>query len=63
MNAANRRDLKYSLSLEQRKQILQKAVKPKELYIIPNAEDLDFYNHVGLIPFQKLTAFFNHYLR
>lgn len=41
----------------------KKAAEPKELYIVPNAGHVDLYDRVGLIPFQKITAFFNHYLR
>ncbi|WP_271828658.1 alpha/beta hydrolase [Commensalibacter communis] len=40
-----------------------KAAEPKELYIVPNAGHVDLYDRVGLIPFQKLTDFFNHYLK
>ncbi|CAI3945491.1 DUF1100 family (FrsA) [Commensalibacter communis] len=41
----------------------KKAAEPKELYIVPDAGHVDLYDRVGLIPFQKLTVFFNHYLK
>ncbi|CAI3943102.1 DUF1100 family (FrsA) [Commensalibacter communis] len=41
----------------------KKAAEPKELYIVPDAGHVDLYDRVGLIPFQKLTDFFNHYLK
>ena len=36
----------------------QLAVQPKELVIIPGAGHVDLYDRVNLIPFAKLTAFF-----
>ncbi|CAI3944443.1 DUF1100 family (FrsA) [Commensalibacter communis] len=41
----------------------KKAAEPKELYIVPDAGHVDLYDRVGLIPFQKLADFFNHYLK
>ncbi|MDI2091808.1 alpha/beta hydrolase [Commensalibacter oyaizuii] len=41
----------------------QKAAEPKELYIVPNAGHVDLYDRVDLIPFQKITSFFDHYLK
>ncbi|WPV00688.1 alpha/beta hydrolase [Mucilaginibacter sp. cycad4] len=38
------------------------AGEPKELYIVPNAGHVDLYDKTDLIPFDKLTAFFNKYL-
>jgi fermentation-respiration switch protein FrsA (DUF1100 family) len=38
------------------------AVGPKELLIIPNAVHVDLYDRLDLIPFDKLTAFFNQHL-
>jgi uncharacterized protein len=38
------------------------AAQPKELYIVPNAGHVDLYDKVVLIPFEKLTEFFNQYL-
>jgi peptidase S15 len=36
----------------------------KELLIIPNARHTDFYdNQAGVIPFDKLEAFFSEYLQ
>jgi uncharacterized protein len=39
------------------------AAQPKELYIVPNAGHVDLYDKVELIPFDKLTVFFNQYLK
>ncbi|MGL4593465.1 MAG: alpha/beta hydrolase [Thermoguttaceae bacterium] len=39
------------------------AAEPKELYIIPNANHVDLYDRVGMIPFDKLEAFFVKYLK
>ena len=39
------------------------AAEPKELYIIPNAGHVDLYDRLEFIPFDKLTAFFNRYLK
>lgn len=39
------------------------AAEPKELYIVPGAGHVDLYDRVGLIPFDKLDAFFNQYLK
>lgn len=38
------------------------AAQPKELVIIPGASHVDLYDRVGVIPFDKLTAFFRHHL-
>jgi uncharacterized protein len=38
------------------------AAEPKELVIIPNAGHVDLYDRVELIPFEKLTEFFNQNL-
>lgn len=40
----------------------QRATQPKELYIIPNAGHVDLYDRVDLIPWEKLSQFFNQYL-
>lgn len=39
------------------------AAEPKELYVVPGAGHVDLYDRVGLIPFDKLDAFFNQYLK
>lgn len=39
------------------------AAEPKELMIIPNASHVDLYDRVNIIPFDKLTSFFNEYLK
>ena len=38
------------------------ATEPKELVIIPNAVHVDLYDKLDVIPFDKLTAFFNQNL-
>lgn len=40
----------------------QRAVEPKELYIVPGAGHVDLYDRVGLIPFAKLNDFFQRNL-
>lgn len=39
------------------------AGEPKELYVVPGAGHVDLYDRIGLIPFDKLDAFFNQYLK
>ena len=39
------------------------ATEPKELFIVPGAGHVDLYDRVNLIPWDKLTAFFNQNLR
>ncbi len=38
------------------------AAEPKELMIIPGASHVDLYDKVDVIPFDKLTSFFNQHL-
>lgn len=38
------------------------AAEPKELMIIPGANHTDLYDKVDVIPFDKLTSFFNRHL-
>lgn len=38
------------------------AAEPKELMIIPGANHIDLYDRVDVIPFDKLTSFFNQHL-
>ena len=38
------------------------AAEPKELMIIPGANHVDLYDRVDVIPFDKLTSFFNRHL-
>ncbi|MGE0666833.1 MAG: alpha/beta hydrolase [Sphingomonadales bacterium] len=38
------------------------AAEPKELVIIPGASHVDLYDRVDVIPFEKLTTFFNQHL-
>lgn len=37
----------------------KRAGEPKELFIVPGAGHVDLYDRVNLIPFDKLTTFFN----
>jgi fermentation-respiration switch protein FrsA (DUF1100 family) len=39
------------------------AAEPKELVIIPNASHVDLYDRINIIPFDKLTQFFNKHLK
>ncbi|OEC86046.1 alpha/beta hydrolase [Acinetobacter sp. YK3] len=39
------------------------AAQPKELYIVPNANHVDLYDRVDIIPFDKMTRFFNQNLK
>jgi fermentation-respiration switch protein FrsA (DUF1100 family) len=39
------------------------AAEPKVLMIIPNAVHVDLYDKVNVIPFDKLTTFFNEHLK
>lgn len=34
------------------------AAEPKELYVVPGASHVDFYDRTDLIPFDKLESFF-----
>jgi fermentation-respiration switch protein FrsA (DUF1100 family) len=38
------------------------AAEPKELVIIPGASHVDLYDRLDVIPFDKLTSFFNQHL-
>lgn len=38
------------------------AAEPKELMIVPGASHVDLYDKVDVIPFNKLTSFFNRHL-
>ncbi|MES2948496.1 MAG: alpha/beta hydrolase [Pseudomonadota bacterium] len=40
----------------------RRAAEPKELFIVPGAGHVDLYDRVNLIPWAKLTAFFNKHL-
>lgn len=39
------------------------AAEPKELLIIPNTSHVDLYDRLDIIPFDKLTVFFNESLK
>lgn len=39
-----------------------KAAEPKELHVVPGAGHVDLYDRVQLIPWDKLTSFFNTHL-
>ena len=41
----------------------KRAAEPKELVIVPGAGHVDLYDRVGLIPFARLTEFFNNNLK
>lgn len=41
----------------------RRAAEPKELVVIPGAGHVDLYDRVGLIPFDRLTAFFRAHLK
>jgi len=38
------------------------AAEPKELYIVPGAGHVDLYDRLNLIPWTRLTSFFNQHL-
>lgn len=40
----------------------KRAAEPKELVWVPGAGHVDLYDRVDLIPFDKLTGFFNRHL-
>jgi uncharacterized protein len=40
----------------------KRAAETKELYVVPGAGHVDLYDRVTLIPFDKLTSFFNKHL-
>ncbi|UJR82970.1 alpha/beta hydrolase [Sandaracinus amylolyticus] len=40
----------------------RRASEPKELYVVPGAGHVDLYDRVGLIPWDKLTSFFDAHL-
>lgn len=39
------------------------AAKPKELYVVADAEHIDLYDRVDRIPFDKLESFFKENLK
>lgn len=41
----------------------KRAAQPKELYVVPGAGHVDLYDRTDLIPFGKLTSFFNSNLK
>lgn len=40
-----------------------RAREPKELYVVPGARHIDLYDRADMIPFDKLTAFFQQNLK
>jgi fermentation-respiration switch protein FrsA (DUF1100 family) len=42
--------------------VYKMASEPKELVIVPNADHVDLYDKLDVIPFDKLTSFFNENL-
>lgn len=43
--------------------VYKMASEPKELLIVPNADHVDLYDRVKLIPFDKIESFFTKYLK
>ena len=43
--------------------IYEKALEPKELYAVKDAEHIDLYDRVDRIPFAKLENFFKTNLK
>ena len=43
--------------------VYKMASEPKELMIIPNADHVDLYDRVNIIPFDKLENFFKQNLK
>jgi fermentation-respiration switch protein FrsA (DUF1100 family) len=43
--------------------VYKMASEPKELVIVPNADHVDLYDRVNIIPFDKLTSFFTKNLK
>ena len=43
--------------------VYKMASEPKELMIIPNADHVDLYDRVNIIPFDKLTSFYIQHLK
>jgi hypothetical protein len=41
----------------------ERAVEPKELYIVPGARHIDLYDRTSMIPFDKLESFFKQNLK
>ena len=41
----------------------EKALEPKELYIVKDAEHIDLYDKVDKIPFTKIEKFFKEHLK
>lgn len=50
-------------SIEFSEEAYKLAAEPKELLIIPGAGHVDLYDRVELIPWDKMTEFFNKYLK
>ncbi|MBU1170050.1 MAG: alpha/beta hydrolase [Proteobacteria bacterium] len=46
-------------SIEFSQDAYKRAAEPKELYIVPGAGHVDLYDRVNMIPWDKLTSFFN----
>jgi uncharacterized protein len=43
--------------------VYETASEPKELVLVPNADHVDLYDKTEVIPFDKLTMFFNEHLK
>lgn len=53
----------HAHSIEFSEDAYRLAAEPKELFIVPNAGHVDLYDRTDIIPFDKITAFFQQYLR
>jgi len=54
---------KNAHSIEFSEDAYKLAAEPKELYIVPGAGHVDFYDRVNMIPWDKLTSFFREHLK
>lgn len=46
-------------SLEYSQTAYDNAADPKEIYIVPDANHVDLYDQIDIIPFDKIEEFFN----
>lgn len=44
-------------------QAYERALEPKEMYVVEDAEHIDLYDRTDRIPFDKITEFFNNNLK
>jgi fermentation-respiration switch protein FrsA (DUF1100 family) len=50
-------------SIEFSEDAYEKAAEPKELFLVPDAGNVDLYDDLKFIPFDKLSAFFTRHLK